>query len=169
VGGMTTTDRFNPTILACRRAGLPVIDEHDCTCQLVGRLVVLTGLDGLRLLWPCDRRCPVHGPRDREQARPAGEARQRRARSRAASPGLADATARRTMSGVVPEQARELYLNPPERAVVLCVDEKSQIQALDRTQPILPMLPGTPERATHDYKRHGPSSLYAALALATGR
>src|SRR6266508_1346419 len=51
-----------------------------------------------------------------------------------------------------------LYLNPPERAVVLCVDEKSQIQALDRTQPILPMQPGLPERATHDYKRHGTSS-----------
>jgi len=58
-----------------------------------------------------------------------------------------------------------LYLNPPERAVVLCVDEKSQIQALDRTAPILPLLPGTPERATHDYKRHGTSSLYAALDL----
>src|SRR3984957_1768820 len=62
-----------------------------------------------------------------------------------------------------------LYLNPPERAVVLCVDEKSQIQALDRTQPILPMRPGTPERATHDYKRHGTSSLYAALDLASGK
>ena len=62
-----------------------------------------------------------------------------------------------------------LYLNPPERAVVLCVDEKSQIQALDRTAPILPMLPGVPERATHDYKRSGTSSLYAALDLATGR
>jgi transposase len=62
-----------------------------------------------------------------------------------------------------------LYLNPPERAVVLAVDEKSQIQALDRTRPILPMLPGTPERATHDYKRHGTSSLYAALDLATGK
>jgi transposase len=61
-----------------------------------------------------------------------------------------------------------LYLDPPERAVVLCTDEKSQIQALDRTRPILPMLPGTPERATHDYKRHGTSSLYAALDLATG-
>jgi transposase len=61
-----------------------------------------------------------------------------------------------------------LYLNPPERAVVLAVDEKSQIQALDRTRPILPMLPGVPERATHDYKRHGTSSLYAALDLATG-
>jgi len=61
-----------------------------------------------------------------------------------------------------------LYLNPPERAVVLCVDEKSQIQALDRTAPILPMLPGTPERATHDYERNGTSSLYAALNLASG-
>jgi transposase len=62
-----------------------------------------------------------------------------------------------------------LYLDPPERAVVLCVDEKSQIQALDRTAPILPMLPGTPERATHDYKRAGTSSLYAALDLTTGK
>jgi transposase len=62
-----------------------------------------------------------------------------------------------------------LYLNPPERAVVLCVDEKSQIQALDRTAPILPMLPGTPERATHDYKRAGTSSLYAALDISTGK
>jgi transposase len=62
-----------------------------------------------------------------------------------------------------------LYLNPPERAVVLCLDEKSQIQALDRTAPILPMLPGTPRRATHDYKRSGTSSLYAALDLTTGK
>src|SRR3954453_24247845 len=62
-----------------------------------------------------------------------------------------------------------LYLNPPERAVVLCVDEKSQIQALDRTAPILPMLPGTPQRATHDDKRAGTSSLYAALNLTTGK
>jgi transposase len=62
-----------------------------------------------------------------------------------------------------------LYLNPPERAVVLCVDEKSQIQALDRTAPVLPMLPGTPERATHDYRRSGTSSLYAALDLSTGQ
>jgi transposase len=62
-----------------------------------------------------------------------------------------------------------LYLDPPERAVVLCVDEKSQIQALDRTAPILPMLPGTPERATHDYKRAGTSSLYAALDIASGK
>jgi transposase len=62
-----------------------------------------------------------------------------------------------------------LYLNPPERAVVLCVDEKSQIQALDRTAPIFPMMPGTPARATHDYKRAGTSSLYAALDLTTGQ
>jgi len=62
-----------------------------------------------------------------------------------------------------------LYLDPPERAVVLCVDEKSQIQALDRTAPILPMLPGVPERATHDYKRSGTSSLYAALDITSGK
>ena len=62
-----------------------------------------------------------------------------------------------------------LYLDPPERAVVLCVDEKSQIQALDRTAPILPMLPGVPERATHDYRRAGTSSLYAALDIASGQ
>jgi len=62
-----------------------------------------------------------------------------------------------------------LYLDPPERAVVLCVDEKSQIQALDRTAPIFPLLPGTPERASHDYKRAGTSSLYAALDIASGQ
>ena len=62
-----------------------------------------------------------------------------------------------------------LYLDPPERAVVLCVDVKSQIQALDRTAPILPMLPGTPARATHDYKRSGTSSLYAALDISSGK
>ena len=62
-----------------------------------------------------------------------------------------------------------LYLNPPERAVVLCVDEKSQIQALDRSEPILPMRPGTPQRATHDYNRYGTTSLYAALDLTTGK
>jgi len=62
-----------------------------------------------------------------------------------------------------------LYLDPPERAVVLCVDEKSQIQALDRTAPIFPLMPGTPARASHDYKRAGTSSLYAALDLASGK
>ncbi len=61
-----------------------------------------------------------------------------------------------------------LYLNQPERAVVFCVDEKSQIQALDRTQPLLPMRPGQVERRTHDYERHGTTSLFAALNTATG-
>ena len=61
-----------------------------------------------------------------------------------------------------------LYLNPPERAIVLCVDEKSQVQALDRTQPLLPMRPGQAERGTHDYERHGTTSLFAALNVATG-
>ena len=62
-----------------------------------------------------------------------------------------------------------LYLAPPENAIVLCVDEKSQIQALDRTAPILPMRPGLPERATHDYVRHGTTTLFAALDIATGQ
>lgn len=62
-----------------------------------------------------------------------------------------------------------LYLDPPEGAIVLCVDEKSQIQALDRTAPILPLRPGLPERATHDYVRHGTTTLFAALEIATGR
>ena len=61
-----------------------------------------------------------------------------------------------------------LYLSPPERALVLCVDEKSQIQALDRTQPLLPLRPGQVERHTHDYKRHGTTSLFAALDVKTG-
>lgn len=60
------------------------------------------------------------------------------------------------------------YLDPPLKAMVLCVDEKSQIQALDRTQPILPLAPGIPERRTHDYMRHGTTTLFAALDIATG-
>jgi transposase len=62
-----------------------------------------------------------------------------------------------------------LYLNPPQAALVLCVDEKTQVQALDRTAPILPLLPGTPQRATHDYTRHGVTNLYAALDVASGK
>ena len=62
-----------------------------------------------------------------------------------------------------------LYLNPPDRALVLCVDEKSRIQALDRTAPLLPMRPGQAERRTHDYKRHGTTSLFAALDAKTGK
>jgi len=62
-----------------------------------------------------------------------------------------------------------LYLNPPERALVLCVDEKSQVQALDRTRPVLPLRPGVPARQTHDYIRNGTTSLFAALDVATGK
>lgn len=62
-----------------------------------------------------------------------------------------------------------LYLNPPEAAVVLCVDEKSQIQALERSSPILPLMPGVPERQTHDYVRNGTTNLYAALDVASGK
>jgi transposase len=62
-----------------------------------------------------------------------------------------------------------LYLNPPDKALVLCVDEKTQIQALDRSQPLLPMRPGQAERRTHDYLRHGTTSLFAALEVKSGR
>jgi transposase len=62
-----------------------------------------------------------------------------------------------------------IYLNPPDKAMVLCVDEKSQIQALNRTQPIIPMTPGQVEQGTHDYERHGTTTLFAALDIATGK
>jgi len=62
-----------------------------------------------------------------------------------------------------------LYLNPPDKALVLCVDEKSQIQALDRTQPLLPLRPGLPARQTHDYTRHGTTTLFAALSMLDGK
>ena len=62
-----------------------------------------------------------------------------------------------------------LYLNPPDKAVVVCVDEKSQVQALDRTAPMLPVRPGLAARRTHDYVRHGTTTLFAALEVATGR
>jgi transposase len=61
-----------------------------------------------------------------------------------------------------------LYLNPPDRAIVLCVDEKSQVQALNRTEPILPLAPGVPTRQSHDYERHGVTSLFAAMDVASG-
>lgn len=62
-----------------------------------------------------------------------------------------------------------LYVSPPEHAIVLCVDEKSQIQALDRSQPMLPLRPGQSARRSHDYARHGTTSLFAALDIASGR
>ena len=62
-----------------------------------------------------------------------------------------------------------LYLNPPDKAIVLYVDEKSQVQALERTTPVLPLRPGIPEKRTHDYVRHGTTTLFAALEVATGK
>ena len=61
-----------------------------------------------------------------------------------------------------------LYLNPPDRAIILCVDEKSQVQALNRTEPILPLAPGVPARQSHDYERHGVTALFAAMDVASG-
>lgn len=62
-----------------------------------------------------------------------------------------------------------LYLDPPEGALVLCVDEQTRVQALDRTQPMLPLRPGVSERRTHDYKRNGTTNLYTALEIASGQ
>ena len=81
-------------------------------------------------------------------------------------PLFVDKSLPRTRSGV--RDIVGLYLSPPDRALVLCVDEKSQIQALDREQPVLPMMPGVPERRTHNYVRHGTTSLFAALDVASG-
>jgi hypothetical protein len=75
-----------------------------------------------------------------------------------------------TSVGESPRRVRTLhFVDPPEKALVLCVDEKSQIQALDRSAPVLPMMPGLPERRTHDYLRHGITTLFAALDVATGQ
>ena len=81
---MTTGSEARRAIHACRRAGLPIVDEQDCTCGLRGRLVVLASPDGLRVLWPYDQRCPVHGPRVRQAPRPARRPRRSRTRSQAA-------------------------------------------------------------------------------------
>jgi RecB family endonuclease NucS len=87
---MTSADQLKRTIDACRRAGLPVIEAKQCTCSLRGRLVVLDGPDGLRVLWPYDGRCLVHAPRDREGPMPTGRARQGRSRSPAAPEAWAE-------------------------------------------------------------------------------
>jgi len=86
VGGVTGTgqDQRKRAIDACRRAGLPVVCEADCTCELRGRLVVLARSDGLRVVWPYDGRCPIHGRRGREEPRRAARRRQRQSRSQAA-------------------------------------------------------------------------------------
>jgi transposase len=99
----------------------------------------------------------------------------RRWPGRDASTGSSRGGVRRSSSPPTPEleaKVRDvvgLYLNPPTNAVVLCVDEKSQIQALNRTAPILPLREGLPERATHDYRRNGTTTLFAALEVATGK
>jgi transposase len=80
-------------------------------------------------------------------------------------------TFKRSQDPLFVEKVRDgvgLYVNPPDKALVLCVDEKAQIQALDRTRPLLPMRPGQVERRTHDYRRHGTTSLFAALNVKTG-
>ena len=78
------TIELNRTIDACRDAGLPVVDERDCTCRLRGRLVVLARAGGLEVIWPYDRRCPIHGLRDPDVPRRAARPRRRRSRSWAA-------------------------------------------------------------------------------------
>ena len=95
---------------------------------------------------------------------------QRRGGTTGSSPGAAESfrfSADPELIGKVTDICG-LYLAPPENAIVLCVDEKSQIQALDRTMPVLPMQPGLVERRSHDYVRHGTTTLFAALDIATG-
>jgi hypothetical protein len=88
-------------------------------------------------------------------------------RTQAAHRADLEAVHRPAVRGQVPDVVG-LYLNPPENALVLAVDEKSQMQAIDRTAPTLPIMPTTPARMTHDYVRHGTTSLFAALDLGPG-
>ena len=90
---MTIDRDIGRAVDACRRAGLPVIEAKQCTCSLRGRLVVLDGPDGLRVMWPYDGRCLVHTPRDREGPMPARRPRQGRSRSPAAREAWAERTA----------------------------------------------------------------------------
>ena len=85
VAGMTGADRGKRAIKACREAGVPVIDPEGCTCGLSGRLVVLAGPDGLRIVWPYEQRCPIHGARDRDRLQPVTRARAGRSPSQAAT------------------------------------------------------------------------------------
>ena len=107
--------------------------------------------------WPPTAAC--RNPRSGGSGRPSGSSRIRSTRS--SCPPTRSSSTRSATSSVS-------YLDPPEKALVLCVDEKSQIQALDRSAPVLPMMPGMPERRTHDYVRHGITTLFAALDVATG-
>src|SRR5450755_4075496 len=81
---MTGADQLKRTIHACRRAGLPVIDEQDCTCNLRGQLVVLARADGLQVMWPYERPCPIHGLQERDQPARTVRCLSRRSRSQAA-------------------------------------------------------------------------------------
>jgi hypothetical protein len=85
VAGMTGGDRGKRAIKACRAAGFPVIDPEDCTCGLSGRLVVLAGPDGLRIVWPYKQRCPIHGAPDCERPQPITPVRAGRSSSQAAT------------------------------------------------------------------------------------
>ena len=97
MGGMTGSEhsQVRRAIQACRHAGLPVVEPDDCTCGLYGRLVVLAAPDGLRLVWPYDQRCPIHGVRDREGSQPVTRVRAKRSRSQVA----AEAWTQRNRSG----------------------------------------------------------------------
>ncbi len=107
------------------------------------------------------RRVPGRG----SSSRPSRRSRKNRCRH---LPTVASVTCTRRATSDKVRDIVGLYLNPPDRALVLCVDEKSQIQALDRTAPLLPMRPGQMERRSHDYKRHGTTSLFAAFDVASG-
>jgi hypothetical protein len=105
---MTGADRVTRAIKACRAAGFPVIDTEDCTCGLSGRLVVLAGPDGLRIVWPYEQRCPLHAARDRERP-PAGHPRSRPSLAFARRyRGTDTVQSERAMIGAVPDLARKL-------------------------------------------------------------
>ena len=168
-----------PTVIACRRryvhrglAGLPRSAPARTTPDgpssppgrdLVGHPQPATATAGDHpLVDPAARPRAGRQPR---QPSPASGA------STASSPGGPRPSSfhRPAADGQGPRRRWALYLHPPERAVVLCVDEKSQIQALERTQPVRGVRPGRPEQRTHDYILHGTTSLFAALEVATGR
>ena len=108
---------------------------------------------------------PLDGRGDRHEPK-CGVADLAGVRAQAAQAGDVQAVHRCTVRGEGPRRGGPAYLNPPEKALVLCVDEKTQVQALNRSSPVLPMMPGTPERVTHDYIRAGALDLFAALAVA---
>ena len=135
--------------------GRPAQDHHRHLDSAAGEpgcdALVIAAARGPAEDQPCDRRCGVEGIRGQTVAQRDVQVLHR--------PGTDRQGHRRY----------RLYLAPPENAIVLCIDEKSQIQALDRTQKTLPMQPGHAEQRTHDYVRHGTTTLFAALEIATGK